>query len=153
MAECIFCQISAGAIPASVVHRDDRAMVILDLFPVHDGHALVIPHAHCPRVEDLPPPEAQYLMALAQATIQAQQAAGIGGDAQNLLINNGPAANQHVPHVHLHVVPRRRGDTLGTIWNWSTRMLVPGAEVRRRKRLDALAERLSACFQAPDFPA
>ncbi|MDF1820544.1 MAG: HIT domain-containing protein [Alcanivoracaceae bacterium] len=153
MADCIFCQVSAAALPASVVYRDEHAMVILDLFPVHEGHALVIPHQHCPRVEDLPDALASHLMALGQATIRAQQAAGLGGDAQNLLVNNGPAANQHVPHVHLHVVPRRRGDTLGTIWNWSTRMLVPGAEARRRKRLDAVASRLGACFQAPQSNA
>lgn len=153
MADCIFCQISAGTLAASTVYRDEHAMVILDLFPVHPGHALVIPHQHCPRVEDLDQRQAQYLMALAQATIRAQQATGLAGDAQNLLINNGPAANQHVPHVHLHVVPRRRGDTLATVWNFSTRMLVPGAEARRRRRLNDLAERLTGCFEAPAYPA
>ena len=150
MADCIFCQISAGDLPASVVYRDDRAMVLLDLFPVHAGHALVIPHQHCARVEDMPDAEARYLMALGQATIRAQQASGLGGDAQNLLINNGAAANQHVPHVHLHVVPRRRGDNLKTVWSWSTRMLPRGGMQSRRARLDELALRLAGKFVPPE---
>lgn len=146
MAECIFCAIVAGKAPASVIHEDEHALVILDLFPVHRGHALVIPRQHCERVEALPEDIHDHLFRLGRRTIEAQAAAGLAGDAQNLLINNGPAANQHVPHVHLHVVPRRFGDGPATVWNWSTRMLNRWSMNEKRRRLDQLAAQLASHF-------
>ena len=148
MADCIFCAILEGQAPASVIHQDDRAWVILDLFPVHDGHALIIPRHHCERVEDLPESDFDHLFRLGRRTIRALASAGVAGDAQNLLINNGPAANQHVPHVHLHVLPRRRGDSPATMWSWSTRMLKRWSMNEKRRQLDQLAARISDCFPA-----
>lgn len=147
MADCIFCQILAGQAPASVIHRDDIAWVILDLFPVHQGHALIIPVHHCERVEDLPEASHDHLYRLGRATIRALEASGLGGHAQNLLINNGPAANQHVPHVHLHVVPRHFGDGPATLWSWSTRMLKRWDLDKKRRQLDQLAAQVSSHFK------
>ena len=146
MGDCIFCAILAGQAPASVVHQDDRALVILDLFPVHAGHALIIPRHHCERVEDLPEADYDHLFRLGRQTIRALGRAGLAADAQNLLINNGPAANQHVPHVHLHVVPRAAGDGAATVWSWSTRMLKRWSMNEKRRQLDQLAARIKACF-------
>ena len=139
MAECIFCQIIEGDAPASIVYQDELAMVILDLFPVREGHALVIPRQHATYVEELDDGVARHIFSLARRTILAQKAAGLEPDGHNLIINDGPAANQHVPHVHLHVVPRRKGDTLAVAATWGTRMMNIFGREKRRQRLDELA--------------
>lgn len=148
MSGCVFCAISAGRMPASVVWRDERAMVILDLFPLAEGHALVIPHVHAPRVNDLDDDLTAHLFSLAKRVIAAQRAVGLPAPACNLLVNDGKAANQHVPHVHLHVIPRRGRDLMRVlIRNW-TRFLPFGSPERRRHRLDALARRLAQAMDS-----
>ena len=146
MSECIFCQIVEGRAPASVIYQDELAMVILDLFPVREGHALVIPRQHATYVEGLDDQAAWHIFSLARRTIIAQKAAGLQPDGHNLIINDGPAANQHVPHVHLHVVPRRKGDTLAVGATWVTRMMNVFGREKRRQRLDELAERIARHF-------
>lgn len=143
---CIFCDIVAGKAPASVVYEDEQALIILDLFPVREGHALILPKQHEQYVERLDDELAAHLLRLARRLVRAQQAAGLRADANNLLINNGAAANQHVPHVHLHVIPRLKGDTLSRAFVWATRLLNVFGMQRRRARLDALAARLAAVF-------
>lgn len=146
MSECVFCGIAAGKQPASVIHQDDRALVMLDLFPVRDGHALILPRRHVARLEELDDALAAHLFGLARRLIRAQKAAGMDVAAHNLVVNDGPEANQHVPHVHLHVVPRRGGDTLATALTWGTRMLNVFGMESRRARLDRLAAELAAHF-------
>lgn len=147
MSDCIFCDIIAGRAPASVVYEDQHALVILDLFPVSTGHALVIPRQHATFVEELDEPLASHLFSLARATVRAGKAAGLNAGGHNLIINDGPVANQHVPHVHLHVVPRRAGDTLRVASSWGTRMLNVFGREKRRQRLDQLAARMAQHFQ------
>ena len=143
---CIFCDIVAGKADASVVYEDERALIILDLFRVREGHALVIPKLHEQYVERLDDELAAHLLTLARRLVRAQRAVGIRADANNLVINNGKAANQHIPHVHLHVIPRLKGDILSRAFVWSTRLLNVFGMKRRRAHLDALAARLAAAF-------
>lgn len=146
MTDCIFCQIAAGEAPASIVYEDEEAMVLLDLFPVREGHALILPRRHLPLLEDLDEATAAHLFRLARRTIRAQKAAGLDVAAHNLVVNDGRQANQHVPHTHLHVVPRRGGDTLATALTWGTRMINVFGTRRRRERLDRLAGLLAEHF-------
>lgn len=146
MTDCIFCQIAAGEAPASIVYEDEEAMVLLDLFPVREGHALILPRRHLPLLEDLDEATAAHLFRLARRTIRAQKAAGLDVAAHNLVVNDGRQANQHVPHTHLHVVPRRGGDTLATALTWGTRMINVFGTSRRRERLDRLAGLLAEHF-------
>ncbi|MBL4571430.1 MAG: HIT family protein, partial [Alcanivorax sp.] len=136
MSECIFCQIREGKLPASVVYEDEQAMVILDLFPIREAHCLVIPKVHAPLLEQLDGSLTNHLMDLARRTIMAQKRAGLAVKAHNIVVNDGREANQHVPHVHVHVIPRRGGDTLVTAFTWATRLLNVFGLARRRKRLD-----------------
>lgn len=146
MADCLFCAVASGEAPASIVHEDEHALVLLDLFPVREGHALVIPRLHAPLLEDLDDELAAHLFNLARRMIVAEKRAGLDVQAHNLVVNDGKAANQHVAHTHLHVVPRRRGDTLMTAATWGTRMLnVLGIE-KRRARLDRLAGLIAEHF-------
>jgi histidine triad (HIT) family protein len=111
---CIFCRIVAGEIPAEVIARDERTLAFLDVSPLADGHVLVVPHAHVGRIEDLHANDASALFAtvtqLAGPVREAVQAEGT-----TIGINDGPATGQTVPHVHVHIVPRRSGDGGGSV--------------------------------------
>ena len=148
MGNCIFCDIVRGEAEASIVHEDEHALVILDLFPVREGHALVLPRDHHGLVGDLDTDTAAHLFELGRRVIRAQKAAGMEVDGHNLVLNDGPAANQHVPHVHLHVIPRRRGDTLRMAATWGSRMFSIFGLAGRRERLDRLAGLLHEHFPA-----
>lgn len=140
--DCIFCQIIAGKMPATRLYEDQQAIVILDLFPIHQGHTLIIPRHHGALLEQQDAATSAHLMVLARRVIAAHKAAGLPLAAHNLVVNDGKAANQHVPHVHLHVIPRRQGDTLLTIMRWWTRMLPWTSMAKRRLQLERVAERL-----------
>ena len=140
--DCIFCQIIAGQAPATRLYEDDKAIVILDLFPIHPGHTLIIPRHHGALLEHQASATNAHLMVLAQRVIAAHKAAGLPLAAHNLVVNDGKAANQHVPHVHLHVIPRRPGDTVRTLMRWWTRMLPLTPMARRRQQLEQVAQQL-----------
>lgn len=148
MSDCIFCAIAEGRAQGSIVHADDRALVMLDLFPVRSGHGLVLLRRHVARLEEMTETEAAHLFNLGRRLIRAQKAAGLAARAHNLVVNDGPEANQHVPHVHLHVIPRRGGDTLGTALTWGTRMINVFGLKSRRARLDRQAALLAEHFPA-----
>ena len=146
MADCVFCQILEGRAEGSVVYRDERAIVLLDLFPVREAHCLVIPVQHQPLLQDLEPDLCAQLFELARRTIRAHKRAGLDVLAHNVIVNDGREANQHVPHVHVHVIPRRGGDTLATALTWGTRMMNIFGLAKRRRRLDRLAGLLAEHF-------
>ena len=146
MADCVFCQILEGRAEGSVVYRDERAIVLLDLFPVREAHCLVIPVQHQPLLQDLEPDLCAHLFELARRTIRAHKRAGLDVLAHNVIVNDGRVANQHVPHVHVHVIPRRGGDTLATALTWGTRMMNIFGLAKRRRRLDRLAGLLAEHF-------
>lgn len=146
MADCVFCQILEGRAEGSVVYRDERAIVLLDLFPVREAHCLVIPVQHQPLLQDLEPDLCAHLFELARRTIRAHKRADLDVLAHNVIVNDGREANQHVPHVHVHVIPRRGGDTLATALTWGTRMMNIFGLAKRRRRLDRLAGLLAEHF-------
>jgi len=146
VADCVFCQILEGRAEGSVVYRDERAIVLLDLFPVREAHCLVIPVQHQPLLQDLESDLCAHLFELARRTIRAHKRAGLDVLAHNVIVNDGREANQHVPHVHVHVIPRRGGDTLATALTWGTRMMNIFGLAKRRRRLDRLAGLLAEHF-------
>jgi histidine triad (HIT) family protein len=112
MAECIFCAIAAKRAPVSLVHEDAHTLAFLDIHPARPGHVLVVPRRHAVRLGEVGAEERARLFELAHRVGQALRAAtgALRADDVHLLVNDGPAANQTVAHVHVHVVPRRRGD-------------------------------------------
>lgn len=134
---CLFCNIIAGSEPAVVLHRDAVCTVILDVYPVAQGHALVLPNRHVALASALTPAEFEHVSTVWYRLLQAYRAAGLAREGANLLLNDGAAANQHIPHVHFHLIPRRRGDTAKTILVFASRVLnIFG----RRKRMEALRD-------------
>jgi len=113
--ECIFCKIAAGQIPCAKLLEDDAALAFLDIGPVADGHALLIPKAHYVTVDEMPAEVAaavlRHLPALVGAVRKATDAQGA-----NVLQNNGRVAHQVVGHVHFHVIPRNPSDAFQFNW-------------------------------------
>ena len=111
---CLFCQIARGQAPAARVLDTDAAVAFLDHRPLFPGHCLVIPREHVDTLGDLPGPLTAPLFDAAAAVARALEA-GLGADGSFVAVNN--RVSQSVPHLHVHVVPRRRGDGLrGFFW-------------------------------------
>lgn len=146
MSECVFCHICQGKLPAAVIYEDDLAMVILDLFPVTFGHTLIVSKQHAPTMAELPESTTAHMLALQRATIAALQQADPSILAQNLMVNDGPESNQHIPHVHWHIIPRRQGDDLKGLWTFFTRMLNRFGLEKRQQRHQAFAEQVREYF-------
>ncbi|MFZ6708129.1 HIT family protein [Undibacterium sp. TC9W] len=145
--ECVFCEILNGRSAASVVYRDEQCIAILDAFPLTRGHLLVIPRQHQQHIEDLPEETVAYLFAMASRFSSALRLGG-ESNATAVLLNNGKAANQHVAHVHLHVIPRRDGDTALMVWRYLTRFINPWSYIGRSKRLTRQAARWQALLKS-----
>src|SRR5262249_20323903 len=113
-AECLFCRIVRGEIAALVVDESEETFTFLDHRPVFPGHALVVPKVHSETMLDLPEPVLARLFEKAGAVAGAAER-GLGADGSFVAVNN--RISQSVPHVHVHVVPRRKKDGLkGFFW-------------------------------------
>jgi histidine triad (HIT) family protein len=111
---CVFCAIVRGEVPASFVLREEAVCAFLDTRPVFKGHVLVIPAAHVDDFLTLPASEMGGFWTAAQRVARAVEAA-LGADGTFIGVNN--KISQSVPHLHAHVVPRRKGDGLrGFFW-------------------------------------
>lgn len=114
MADCIFCKIRDGGIDAHVVLDEPDTLAFLDQRPVFPGHVLVIPRIHHETLMDLPRELLEPLLEATQRTCRAVQEA-MEADGIFMAANN--VVSQSVPHLHMHVVPRRRKDGLrGFFW-------------------------------------
>jgi len=114
--DCIFCKIVAGTEVAAEVYRDDHFMAFMDVHPLGQGHVLLIPRQHVEKLEQLEASTRQHLYRVFDTLVAAQRRAGFGVEGTHLIVNDGKATNQHIPHAHLHLVPRKRGDALGFGW-------------------------------------
>lgn len=112
MDDCIFCAIVAGKAPAAMVYEDELCMAFMDRFPWRPGHVLIISRAHAQHLNELPEATRDQVFRVAARIRAALPESGTGCDAANIFLNDGKAANQHVPHVHVHVLPRVRGDSV-----------------------------------------
>jgi histidine triad (HIT) family protein len=108
---CLFCEITAGRQPASVVYEDEFTMAFLDLRQFHPGHTLVIPREHVPDVRELQAGVGAALMSTL-ARITRAVAATFPHEGLSVWHSIGEAAFQEVPHLHIHVHPRFKGDDL-----------------------------------------
>lgn len=112
--QCIFCRVAAGELAAAVVLEDDISLAFLDHRPLFAGHSLLIPKAHFETLRDLPHDLTGRLFANAQL-LSAAVEEGLGAEGSFVAVNN--RVSQSVPHLHIHVVPRRKGDGLkGFFW-------------------------------------
>jgi histidine triad (HIT) family protein len=111
---CAFCSIAAGALPAAMVLDEPDVLAFLDVRPVFPGHVLVVPRVHHETLPDLPAEQLPVLFGAAQR-VAAIIPPALGADGTFVAMNN--TVSQSVPHLHVHVVPRRRKDGLrGFFW-------------------------------------
>lgn len=112
---CIFCKILAGEIPSTAVYEDDDFKAILDVNPAARGHVIILPKNHAANIYELPDEDASKIMIVAKKIATAIEKA-YHCDGVNILQNNGEAAGQTVFHLHVHVIPRFKGDTVNIGW-------------------------------------
>jgi histidine triad (HIT) family protein len=110
---CVFCEIVAGGVPASVVWREDGCTAFMDIQPINAGHVLVVPDDHAARLADLPADAGARMFRIAQRIAAALYESGLDCEGLNVFLADGEAAGQDVFHVHLHVIPRFYGDGFG----------------------------------------
>ena len=114
MAACVFCSIVAGDAPAHVVFSDDVATAFLDVRPLFVGHTLVVPNTHVVTLPELPVDDVGPYFARVQRITAAVEGA-TGAQGSFVAMNN--TVSQSVPHLHVHAVPRSKGDGLrGFFW-------------------------------------
>lgn len=106
-AECIFCRIADGAVPATIVREDEHTVAFRDLDPKAPLHVLVIPRRHIPSINDVRDEDTDAMGALFIAARDVAAAEGVAEGGYRLVVNTGAAANQTVHHVHLHVMGGR----------------------------------------------
>lgn len=111
---CVFCKIARRQLPASVVYETDDVIAFLDSHPLFPGHVLLCPREHCATLMDVPKNLGGALMDATQLLAGAVESA-MSAEGTFIAVNN--RVSQTVPHLHIHVVPRRRGDGLrGFFW-------------------------------------
>ncbi len=125
---CIFCSIIAGEENGAQIYRDPNFLVIMDKYPINPGHTLVMPIKHYENLLQMPSAAVGRLYALVPRVAKAVVSA-LKADGFNVGQNNGIAANQIVPHVHVHVVPRFKDDSPDG--KWPARRVTPQEELAK----------------------
>lgn len=137
-ADCTFCAIVAGEIEAEIVLEDELAVGFLDHRPLFAGHVLLVPRDHHETLEELPDELVEPLFAAARRLARAVRRAM---DAEGTFVAMNNRVSQSVPHLHVHVVPRRRKDGLrGFFWPrnpYSDPKAIAEAAARIRRELAA----------------
>lgn len=108
---CVFCAIVVNEAPAIRIYENDGYLAILDVRPFARGHTLVLPKRHTVDLTDTPAKTLADMVTIGQRIARAARTTDLA-DATNIGINDGLAAFQTVLHIHLHVLPRRKGDKL-----------------------------------------
>ena len=124
--DCVFCRIRDGRLPSTKVAEDERALAIMDINPINNGHVLILTKAHTETLFETREEDLVAAVRLARRVAVGIRR-GLDPDGLNLVQANGRAAFQSVPHFHLHLIPRWHGDGKGFDWT-----LVPGDPERIR---------------------
>ena len=109
---CVFCEIVKGTAASHILYQDNSFIAILDKYPISIGHTLVMPKRHFERVNDLSQTDFCALYARVHAMNHAITSR-LKASASHISINDGAAANQLVPHLHVHIIPRNVNDGAG----------------------------------------
>ena len=136
MNECVFCRVIRDDLPKSLVWEDDLCIAIMDIQPVNPGHVLVIPKEHVTLLQDVDDDVCAHLLKIGKKVGAAIRKTDIEHEALCYFLADGDAAGQEIPHVHLHVFPRYRGDGF--------KLLFPPGYMQQTERaaLDKIAEQI-----------
>ena len=128
---CIFCDIVQGTMLSRVIYEDENFMAILDKYPISIGHTLVLPKRHFERANDLSRKEFCSLYARVHA-LNAIITSRLNATGSHISINDGAAANQLIPHLHVHIIPRSENDSAGFT---ARKLLTPAQMTEIQKKL------------------
>ena len=135
---CTFCQIANGELPAQIVHRDENVVAFLDRAPLLLGHVLVMPTNHVETLDDLPDDLlAPVLGAVRRTSIAVQKALR----AEGSFVATNTRVSQSVPHLHVHVVPRNKGDGL-----FSTRLIWQRKKYENDSEMAEIATKIKTAY-------
>jgi histidine triad (HIT) family protein len=109
--DCVFCKIINHSLPAEILYETGRVIAILDINPIHHGHALVIPKTHCVDFLSIPETDLHEVLHASQLVARALVHC-FGLEGFNIFSNNGRIAGQSVFHFHMHVTPRYPDDDI-----------------------------------------
>ena len=110
--DCIFCKIAKKEIPAKIVTETEKSIAFLDAFPLSRGHTLIIPKHHYEKVQDITFDDNTDLFeTLHKVIAKVDKITG----STLLAIHNGKESGQEIPHVHVHLIPRKLGDSAGPV--------------------------------------
>ncbi len=106
---CIFCEIASHEAAAYILYEDEEVIAFLDKYPITEGHTLVLPKQHYSRFDEVPEPLIAKIFRMVQK-FNGKIRESMNSTAAHISINDGVAANQLVPHTHVHIIPRREND-------------------------------------------
>ncbi|MBZ0203601.1 MAG: HIT family protein [Ignavibacteria bacterium] len=137
MADCVFCKIISGEYTSSKVYEDETILVFMDTQPVNKGHLLIVPKKHIELAAELDDETSSKMMILASRFNNALRRTDVELEGINYFLADGASAGQEVPHTHLHLIPRFKGDGFGFVFPEGYRVNLP-----EREELDSIAEKI-----------
>lgn len=125
--DCIFCKIVSKEIPTKILKETSNSISFLDAFPLAKGHVLVIPKKHHQKIQDMSNDENTDLFSLVRQMVSKVDT--MTGSTL-VAVHNGKEAGQEIPHVHVHLVPRKEGDSAGAIHSmFNSTLQLPESEI------------------------
>ena len=142
--DCIFCSIIEGKQPAHIIEENEHFLIILDIFPLRPGHTLVISKRHVTFIEELNNEERNTLIDLINKMSKKLKESKLNVKATQILLNNGKEANQTIPHLHFHIIPRYGLDLPFLLFHLFTRFFNPYFRLGNKSRLNKVLEKIKA---------
>ena len=141
---CIFCDIIHHKRESYLIAEDKFFIVILDIFPLRPGHVLIISKRHVKFIEDLGDEERGLLIMWVNKMSKSLKSSPLEVKSTQVLLNNGKEANQTIPHLHFHVIPRYGGDLGFVLLNFLTRFFNPFFRIQRDRKLNTIKEKIKS---------
>jgi len=123
--DCIFCKIIAKEIPSKVLYQNNNTIAFLDIFPISQGHTIIIPKKHYTNLETIPINELHEVMETVKIVSNLIYK-NLNIDGYNILQNNYKAAGQVINHFHIHIIPRSNADG-------KFKLLIPREQVKEEE--------------------
>jgi histidine triad (HIT) family protein len=137
MADCLFCRIVSGELPATIVYEDDNSVAFLDHRPLFPGHTLLVPREHVETLGELPAKLVGPYFEAAQLLSRVVESAM---EAEGTFVAMNNRVSQSVPHLHVHIVPRRKKDGLkGFFW--------PRTKYKADEEMEEVKNKITAALQ------
>lgn len=130
---CIFCRIIQKDIPNAIIYENDKFLAFMDKYPINHGHTLIVPKQHYGNILEMPAELVGEMYSLIPKLANAITSV-IESDGFNINQNNGKSANQIVPHVHVHIVPRYSAEKVKGQW--------PTRKIAKMQELQNLAQKI-----------